>query len=100
MLMNPFTALCALPCLLAGGLLAGCSDPAPPNTTPVQVIRELEDCAASDDWLPSTPELHMFNPLPHPTTECPFYRGGWQNFLVAMQPDATGRPAILDYPTI
>ena len=30
----------------------------------------------------------MFKPLPHPATECPFYRGGWQNFLVATQPDA------------
>ena len=30
----------------------------------------------------------MFKPLPHPASECPFYRGGWQNFLVATQPDA------------
>ena len=42
----------------------------------------------------------MFQPLPHPATECPFYRGGWQNFLVATQPDADGRPGDSDYPTI
>src|SRR5262249_45171675 len=47
-----------------------------------------------------TPPLEMFTPLPHPTTECPFYRGGWQNFLVAMQPDAQGRPALMGFPTI
>jgi len=68
---------------------------------------ELEDCAASAEWLydgankaVATPPLEMFMPLPHPTTECPFYRGAWQNFLVAMQPDAQGRPALLDFPTI
>ncbi len=37
----------------------------------------------------------MFKPLPHPTTECPFYRGGWQNFLIATQPDSTGKPALV-----
>ena len=42
----------------------------------------------------------MFEPLPHPAGECPFYRGGWQAFLVAMQPDASGTPAIVSYPTI
>jgi hypothetical protein len=44
--------------------------------------------------------VEAFKPLPHPETECPFYRGGWQNFLIATQPDATGRPALLGYPTI
>ena len=42
----------------------------------------------------------MFDPLPHPASECPFYRGGWQNFLVATQPDGSGAPAFLSYPTI
>ncbi len=59
---------------------------------------EPEVCPASEDWLPNTPPLEMFQPLPHPATECPFYRGGWQNFLVATQPDADGRPALLDLP--
>jgi len=44
--------------------------------------------------------MALFKPLPHPTTECPFYRGGWHNFLLAMQPDASGKPALLSWPTI
>jgi hypothetical protein len=90
-------------CSLYGGALAGCSDPMPPNPTPMvggETTQQLEDCAASDEWLPMTPAVPMFEPLPHPTTECPFYRGGWQNFLLAMQPDAAGNPAILSWPTI
>jgi hypothetical protein len=59
-----------------------------------------ENCAASDEWLPVTPPLDMFNPLPHPASECPFYRGGWQAFLHALQPDDKGVPAIVSYPTL
>ena len=98
--MNRKKQLCLLPWLLSGGLLAGCSDPAPPSTAAVESTRELEDCPASDDWLPMTPAVEMFKPLPHPTTECPFYRGGWQNFLLALEPDQTGKPALLGFPTI
>jgi len=84
--------------------LAGCNDPFKPDTTD----HSLEDCAASEEWLldsggnyTQTPAVEMFKPLPHPTTECPFYRGGWQNFLRATQPDATGKPALVTsaYPT-
>src|SRR5437899_82782 len=85
----------ALPALL---LAAACSDPFPLDTTAAAEAPEV--CPASADWLPNTPPLQMFNPLPHPASECPFYRGGWQNFLVATQPDATGAPAFLTYPTI
>jgi hypothetical protein len=82
------------------GLAAvACSDPfaktSPPPPPP------LEDCATSTEWLPNTPPVALFEPLPHPTTECPFYRGGWQNFLIAMQPiDSKGTPALLQFPTI
>ncbi len=76
----------------------GCNDPFKPDTTD----HSLEDCAASDEWLldsggsyTQTPAVEMFKPLPHPTTECPFYRGGWQNFLIATQPDSTGKPALV-----
>jgi hypothetical protein len=86
-------------CLFGFSALAACKDPMPPNTTP-QNPTPLEDCPASSDWLPQTPALTMFTPAPHPTTECPFYRGVWQNFLMAMQPDAQGNPALLSYPTI
>jgi len=84
--------------------LAGCNDPFKPDTTD----HSLEDCAASEEWLldsggayTQTPPVEMFEPLPHPTTECPFYRGGWENFLMATQPDATGKPALVTsaYPT-
>jgi hypothetical protein len=85
--------------------LVGCNDPSGIDSTD----HSLEDCASSREWILSstgdyvpTPELEMFKPLPHPTTECPFYRGGWQNFLRATQPDATGTPALVTsaYPTI
>jgi hypothetical protein len=59
-----------------------------------------EICPSSEEWLPNTPPLEMFNPLPHPATECPFYRGAWQNFLIATQPDASGRLALQGFPTI
>jgi hypothetical protein len=81
-------------------LVAACADPHKIDTAP-QPPEELEDCPASAEWLPVTPSLPMFKPAPHPTTECPFYRGAWQNFLVAMQPDPmTGLPALVSYPTI
>jgi hypothetical protein len=79
---------------------AGCKDPFPPKTTTISVDG-LEDCAASDTWLPNTPAVTMFDPAPHPTTECPFYRGVWQNFLIATQPiDAAGTPALFNFPTM
>jgi len=82
---------------------SGCSDPMPPDTTPrteIAAPEALENCAPDDNWLPTTPPVALFMPLPHPTTECPFYRGGWQTFLTATQADATGAPALLRYPTI
>jgi len=79
--------------------LASCSDPFHFNGTPVPPEEE-EICASSEEWLPDTPAVPMFKPLPHPAGECPFYRGGWQNFLIATQPDANGTPAIRFYPTI
>jgi hypothetical protein len=79
--------------------LAACHDPTGIDVTPTEPVEE-EICAASEDWLPNTPALEQYLPLPHPASECPFYRGGWQNFLAAMQPDASGKPALLDYPMI
>ena len=78
----------------------GCNDPTKPKFDPLDVEEE-EICEASADWLPNTPGLPQFLPVPHPAGECPFYRSGWQNFLVAMQPTGDdGHPAMLDYPTI
>jgi hypothetical protein len=63
-----------------------------------------EDCPAGDDWLPdgggSPPPVRMFTPPPHPDTECPFYRGAYQNFLIATTPLANGDPAIVRYATL
>ena len=85
---------------IALGALSACSDVTKPDFTPVEAEGE-EICEASRDWLPTTPELPQFLPVPHPAGECPFYRSGWQNFLVAMQPDpVTGNPALVKYPTI
>jgi hypothetical protein len=75
---------------------AGCSDPFSFDSE----SQGEEDCAASSEWLPNTPALDLFKPLPHPASECAFYRGGWQTFLIATQPDAAGKPALLSFPTI
>ena len=90
-----------LACLTLSSLaFAACNDPTKPSFDPIEVESE-EICEASADWLPNTPELPQFLPVPHPAGECPFYRSGWQNFLVAMQPTGDdGHPAMLDYPTI
>jgi hypothetical protein len=78
-----------------------CADPFPFDDAKHEApVEEEEICAASSEWLPSTPALDLFKPLPHPATECPFYRGGWQNFLIATQPDASGTPALRGYPTV
>jgi hypothetical protein len=80
---------------------AACNDPYPIDATRHEVpVEEEEICAASGEWLPDTPPLDLFKPLPHPASECPFYRGGWQNFLIATQPDAAGVPALRGYPTV
>jgi hypothetical protein len=85
--------------LAAAALAGACKDPTGFDATPVP-SQAVEICAASDDWLPDTQPVEQFLPLPHPASECPFYRGGWQNFLAATQPDDSGRPALVGYPTI
>ncbi|MEO8178641.1 MAG: hypothetical protein ABI895_07400 [Deltaproteobacteria bacterium] len=102
----------AAPVLVSVGTLSvvaalGCSDPfsfdssvAAEALSAGEEEEEEEICPASEEWLPGTPPLDLFQPLPHPAGECPFYRGAWQNFLVATQPDAEGRPAFQFYPSI
>jgi hypothetical protein len=94
-------------CLALALLLPACGDPFSFDTTDQSVAalqgeeaEEEEICAASEEWLPNTPPLDLFKPLPHPATECPFYRGSWQNFLVATQPDASGRPDFLSWANV
>ena len=81
---------------LFAAVVASCSDPF--HFDPSSQAPEI--CPASREWLPQTPPLALFQPLPHPASECPFYRASWQNFLIATQPDASGAPAFLAYPTI
>ena len=89
----------AAACLLAVAVLASCGG-GPSSETPSGAPPEEEICAASLDWLPDPPAPELYKPLPHPASECPFYRAGWQNFLIATQPDATGAPALRSYPTV
>jgi hypothetical protein len=111
------TTFCNAPLLSLGALgiaaALGCSDPFQFDNAPQSAsssltnadgsaVKEEEEeiCPASEEWLPSTPPLELFRPLAHPAGECPFYRGAWQNFLIATQPDAQGRPAFQFYPSI
>jgi hypothetical protein len=92
----------AVPCL------ASCKDPtqfsAAPRVTPSASATAapvvFEDCPISAEWFPNTPPLRMFLPAPHPDSECAFYRGAYQAFLIAAQPDVHGVPALVAYPTI
>jgi hypothetical protein len=94
--------------LAASVALASCKDPthfsaAPLVASPagsVPAPTAFEDCPVSAEWFPTTPPVRMFDPTPHPDTECPFYRGAYQNFLIATQPDSQGRPALVHYPTL
>lgn len=96
----PFAAASFLAC----GVLtaASCSDPTgfPGNQT-IEIEGE-ETCGASAEWagVGTTPDIQQFRPLPHPDAECPFYRGAWQGFLLAGQPDANGDPMVKSFPTI
>src|SRR5579883_1198724 len=113
--------LCALGAAAVVGLggiawLASCTDPtgfkptmatvsgADGGSAPTLQESFNEDCPADDSWIPAggapTPDVRLFEPAPHPDTECPFYRGVYQNFLKAAQPDAKGNPAFLSYPSI
>jgi len=65
---------------------------------------EMFDCPVDkkilDAWLPTTPPVKGCRPAPHPATECQFYVFAWQNFLIATQPDAAGKPAFLSWNNI
>jgi hypothetical protein len=83
--------------------MASCSDPTGFPGGATTEVAEEETCGASAEWAGQgrTPPQLMFQPLPHPDAECPFYRGAWHNFLLAGEPDpVTGEPAIRFFPTI
>ncbi len=83
--------------------LWACKDPTAFDATPASLAEEVslpENCPATADWLPATPSLAQFTPMPHPETECPFYRGAWQSFLIATEPNSKGEAAFISYPTV
>jgi hypothetical protein len=90
--------------------LTSCKDPFPFDAKPVpagtarSASTANEDCPADPSWLPADggppPPLQMFTPPPHPDTECPFYRGAYQSFLIVATPDANGDPALVHYATL
>jgi hypothetical protein len=87
--------------------LPSCKDPTPFSAAPrvaasstSAAIVANEDCPVSAEWFPTTPPVRMFVPTPHPDTECPFYRGAYQSFLIATQPGSGGQPALLGYATL
>ena len=93
-----------------GWSVASCKDPTMPadssqpgeaSTGPGPTLAN-EDCPAPALWFADggTPPVELETPLPHPDTECPFYRGAYQNFLIATQPLPNGDPALVDFPTI
>jgi hypothetical protein len=72
-------------------------DEADPNVTCPR------DLAEADGWFPVTPPMDPGGgclPLPHPAGECQFYQQSFQEFLIATQPDQTGKPAFLGWNTI
>jgi hypothetical protein len=83
-----------------GWAAAACNDPFPFDASTPPPKETVEVCAAGNDWLPNTPAVDLYKPPAHPAGECPFYRASWQNFLIATQPDATGRPALQRYATV
>jgi hypothetical protein len=67
---------------------------------PVVDAGPVIECQADQAWLPVTPPVTLFQPPAHPGPECAFYQEGFQNFLIATQPNAAGDPALVAYPTI
>ncbi|HET6280879.1 MAG TPA: hypothetical protein VFH73_07935 [Polyangia bacterium] len=75
-------------------------DPPIPDGGSLTCPVNLADIA---NWFPVTPPMRQgggCKPLPHPAGECQFYQQSWQEFLIATQPDATGKPAFLGWNTI
>lgn len=68
-----------------------------PNITCPRSLTEIVS------WLPVTPAMESGGgclPLPHPAGECQFYQQSFQEFMLATQPDNTGKAAFLGWNTI
>jgi hypothetical protein len=76
------------------------ADPPIPDGGRLTCPSNLADIA---NWFPTTPPMPAgggCKPLPHPAGECRFYSQSWHEFLIALQQDATGKPAFLNWNTI
>jgi hypothetical protein len=99
------------------GMMAACNDPTgfnlPGNAGaggggdggPTDLSGSFnENCPADPSWIPgdggAPPPVPMVEPAPHPDTECPFYRGAYQNFMIAAHPNANGDPDLVNYATL
>jgi hypothetical protein len=74
-----------------------------PEPDPVEGLNcPLNGIADLAGWFPRTPPLMGGScfPQPHPADECPFYRPTFQQFMIATQPDATGKPFFLTWRTL
>jgi hypothetical protein len=75
-------------------------DPPIPDGGSLTCPSNLADIA---NWFPTTPAMQAgggCKPLPHPAGECRFYTQSWQEFLIALQQDAAGKPAFLSWNTV
>jgi hypothetical protein len=116
---RPVTSGCSVLVLAGVTVFVSCKDPTigsgfgkiPPGSGGSGTSLN-EDCPAGSDWLPPDgsppPPVRQFVPPPHPDTECPFYRGAYQNFLIATVPlgnkagpgQSPSDPALVNYATI
>jgi hypothetical protein len=71
--------------------------PPPPDGADVTCPPHVTDL---NQFVPTTAAVNGCTPLPHPGSDCPFYFFSWQNFMIATQPDSTGKPAFLSWGTI
>ena len=77
-----------------------CPEEPPENPDAMEEPTCPSDIKEVEPWLPVTPAVVGCKPPAHPETECRFYQFSWQNFLIATQPNATGKPAFLNWGTI
>lgn len=83
----------------AAGCAGSCTANVDAGSSPLVGQEANAACPAPSTWLPTTPAVAMVAYAPHPDTECPFYQGAYQNFLVATQPLPSGEPAFVQYAT-
>lgn len=105
--MKRFLLMGGVAAAMIGGVMyfKGRTPEAGSKTTALKVAGEtpiVQDgpsaCQIPPEWLPMTPApAETQPPLPHPASDCEFYRPAWQRFLQVTQPAADNTPAFLTY---